>query len=151
MLGHEPTCTTIVCVVTWWAKWNLALPSCLTSSTTIMLSFLSCLWMECCLIKLETVAEFYITDVCVMCQAAHVAMMNNPRNCELARFYLRTLNRIQQKNQIRLLVCALKIYQLWLFAHVQWLNWEGWIMGEFRMAKQTSMFCSCRNLPVSYS
>jgi len=39
--------------------------------------------------------------------------MNSPANCELAQFYLRTLSRIRQKNQIRLLVDAMLIkYQL---------------------------------------
>ena len=46
----------------------------------------------------------YIIGVCSLFQAAHVALMNNPANSELARLYLRTLSRIRQKNQIRLLV-----------------------------------------------
>jgi len=33
--------------------------------------------------------------------------MNSPVNCDLARFYLWTLSRIRQKNQIRLSVDAM--------------------------------------------
>ena len=68
--------------------------------------------------------------------------MNNATNSQLAWFYLRTLSRIRQKNQIRLLVDAVLIEMLCKFV-LYCLNLDTLLLLSYYYSLTVSCFAHC--------